>query len=61
MTEDDLKHKLWMIASHATGGSLGRLTMEQVCAMPTNEISVLITQSRNKVWQAGIEQGKAND
>jgi len=58
MTENDLKHKLWMVASHATGGNLGSLPMEEVCAMSANEISVRISQFRNKVYAAGIEQGK---
>lgn len=55
---DDLKHKLWMVAAHATGGNLGRLPKEEVCGMTANQISVLITESRNKVYKAGQELGK---
>lgn len=56
---DDLKHKLWMVASHATGGNLGALPMEEVCNMTANQISILITENRNKIYKAGQESVKA--
>ncbi len=46
-----LEHKLWMVASHATGGQLGGLPMDEVCAMSANQISVRISAFRNTLWE----------
>ena len=55
---DDMKHKLWMVASHATGGRLGGLPMEEVCAMSANQISLAVTAFRNRLWNDGKEAGR---
>ena len=46
----DLKHKLWMIISHATGGELSN---EADVDRSTNDICVRISAFRNKLYQAG--------
>ena len=58
-TITDLQRKLWMLASHATGGSLGALPMEQVCAMSTNDIAVQISAFRTKLWNEAKAKGGA--
>lgn len=47
---DDLRHKLWMIISHATGGQLSNLGDVD---RSTNDICVRISAFRSKLYQAG--------
>jgi len=47
---DNLKHKIWMIISHATGGELSN---EADVDRSTNDICVRISAFRNKLYQAG--------
>lgn len=48
---DDLRHRLKMIVSHATGGA------SQDIDASVNEICVRISQARNLVWEGGVEHG----
>lgn len=47
---DQLRHKLWMVACHATGGGIPEI---EGIDRSTNEICVQITAFRNKLYQAG--------
>jgi len=53
----ELQHKLWNVASHATGGNLGGRQMEEVCAMSINEISLAVTAFRNRLWNDAEQRG----
>jgi len=46
----ELRHKLWMVACHATGGSITEI---EGIDRSTNDICVQITAFRNRVYQAG--------
>lgn len=52
---EQLRHKLWMIACHATGGGIPEI---EGIDRSVNDISVQITASRNLVYQAGKEAGR---
>ena len=47
---DALRHKLWMVACHATGGGIPEI---EGIDRSTNDICVQITAFRNKMYQAG--------
>ena len=52
---EQLRHKLWMIACHATGGGIPEI---EGIDRSVNDISVQITASRNLVYQAGKDAGR---
>lgn len=52
---DDLRHKLWMIVSHATGGNCP--TIEGI-ERSTNDICCDISRFRNILYQDGKDVGK---
>lgn len=47
---DELRHKLWMIACHATGGGLPEI---EGIDRSVNDICVQISAHRNEIYQAG--------
>ncbi len=53
---DRLRHKLWMVACHATGGGIPKI---EGIDRSTNEICVQITASRNAIYQAGKDAALA--
>jgi hypothetical protein len=52
---DKLRHKLWMVMSHASGGHLSN---EADVDRSINDICVTISQHHNRVWQAALEKGR---
>ncbi len=52
----ELRHKLWMVACHATGGGIPEI---EGIDRSINHICVQITQSRNAIYQAGKDAALA--
>jgi hypothetical protein len=51
-----LEHKLWMVISHATGGSLSK---RADTALSANDICVEISRHHNQVWEYAQERALA--
>jgi hypothetical protein len=51
---EKLRHKLWMVACHATGGGIPEI---EGIDRSVNDICVQISASRNIVYQAGKDEG----
>ena len=52
---DELRHKLWMVISHASGGHLSK---EDDSDRSINDICVEISRHHNRIWEQALEKGR---